>query len=1301
MSDAKNKEYRTLFIGLGGTGGRVLFELNKKMSDEQKAKAHMIYLDLDKGDADDIEMLGVPTVVVSSSDTVRDVIERLGPNDGVQNWIATDDNDKEFLSSKTDDGASQYRMKSRLCLANFLQNRNNKLAKLLTQLCKVGQQVSSETLRVMIVSSVAGGTGAGTFIQVALYIREFFRKNKHKDVSITGLFACPDLYVKTLGNKPGDRTNMENMYANAYAAIRELNAMNLAVSTGGLDKIAPGYGKSINIEIATRSEGKLFDPKDDKFTDNANNKPFNLLYFIDVANEEGGILSSLEQYYKVMADVVYTRLYSPLEESIRSGESNELGTHSKYPTAIYGSAGYGHIVYPYEDIIRYLATRKTCEEIGYTWISFEDSWNRFCRDQQSISTASGTIWQPTTDKRANHYIGDMETALKNRRSRIITLKSMMINADTDVNRADEYMAALDAALSSGDGMGDVADGVFGLVNDNELRTLRETLCNSYLASSSVSNPSNALQTLKSNVGLDRVNLDEYGRKLLKNVDGRALYVAATVIPQSEDAAKNAALEKDPMNLFYGLLSVGGKPVHPLAARYLLYQLRKGLQSKAASSTKESAELIIRQQIDSINKVFDKRPNDDKDVTIDVKLAELDKAFFLWKDAEASAALETYAKKLKKVISEVILVATNYYKAAVYTKLLEYVDALVAQYEGLFDNLEQYKQRLEQQTRQERVRNISSSDDRCIYVDASAEAKEYRYERDPMTHRALQDGDVEIAAAAGKGIYDALMLRVWENINSYKNQQALGYVEEKKEDTYSDLSGIFTSIIAIYSKVLKEKAPHLQVSVVDALVNQCCLEENITLRQIGEDPIKKRIIRNRFEETVSDMIAKSYPMLAYDPHNADTYYQSEDGNTETKSYMHIGMNPNVLDRLTILYGENDADQAKQAFEEVFAPSKGLTVSKHFDMYTITCFSAVHCLQPTQILKFREDYDGGYYYYYKKRLAMVASTGCMSFSPHLDKRWHLREAMPYISRCMEMEWHQKTVKAFIYEMLNRRFSFTTTSDGVKCFNYKQNASDAPALVAWPRNQLVTVGNISRLIEYLEEQDDRVERLNAEFDEMIENLMTVVVKYNESMQLYKSALTEHPSLKLLRENLCEAFEYVSSVAGTRKRVSKKKGDSATIQKYKAASRALGCDSSVENLMTGETDSENPMDAKKTLGGLLQVAWLVHKSEEQQDRDKDYGEAILDCALEIIEKLCRNVCGVRVAENTAAAEEYKDLYNSILEKFMEAFVKGQLVQRNQMDADKINDMNYYVFYRYLKVPESVSKTREHDWLLSKWVLK
>lgn len=1297
MSKAKKEvNYRTLFIGLGGTGGHVLLNLNNLLTDKQKEKAHMIYIDLDKGDAEDLEALGMNTVVISSSDTVRDVIGRLGPNDGVNNWIPTAANDKEFLSSKTDDGASQYRMKSRLCLANFLQNRNNKLAKLLTKLCKVGSEVSDETLRVMIVSSVAGGTGAGTFIQVALYIREFFRKNNHKDINIMGLFACPDLFVKTLGNKPGDRTNLENMYANAYAAIRELNAMNLAVSTGGLDMIAPGYGKSINIKIQTRSEGRLFDPKDDKFLENANNKPFNLLYFVDSANEEGGVLTSIEQYYAVMADIVYTRLYSPIEESIRSGESNELGPHSKYPTAIYGSAGYGRIIYPYADIIRYLAVRKTADEVGGEWFAFEDSWQTYCRNQQAISSASGAIWKPTPEDRARQYVAQMDKGMNRKNSRLIALRGMMIDSDTELDRATTFLNKLDAALTSA-ANDHSADGIYSRCSEEKPKLARNTAMGTYnaMVESCSTNP---LSALGKAVDGCLSSIEIYGKAMVKDIAGAALTAAGIVVPQSENAAQTAQQEKDELNLFYGLLTAGDKPVHPLAARYLLYKLRDGMSAKLKAFKNADMDKTIKDQRKAMDTTMDQNSSDGFDLTMaEYYKRELNKTLVWDKEGKAKKAAQAFLDSYSGALSAVAATANQIYKAAVYEQVLEYVEELIAQYEGLFDNLKQYKLQLDEQFRQESIFNNSASDDRCIFVNASKENKAYIYERDPLTRQALSEGDQEIAAAAGKGIYDSLMERTWKKIESKKNQMAMQYTEEEV-DTYSDMQYIFDEIVEIYTKFLKEKAPHLQVSVVDALVRQSCLEEDIDPKDLG-DSVKKRQVRTNFEEVINDMIAKAYPMLAYDPHNADTYYQSEDGNTETKYYMHIGMNPGVVEDLLKLYGENDTKSAKEAFEAEFAPSKGLTVSSQYDMYTISCFSAVHCLQPTQILKFREDFDDGYYYYYKKRLAMISTTGCLSFTPHLDKRWHLREAMPYISRSMELEWHKKTTKAFVYELLQRKFTFTVANDGVKCFNYKYDDAKAPIFVHWPEDRLVTVNDISRLIEYLEEQDERVEKLNEAFDKMVDDTMDVLSKYTESMPLYKTALTNCPELKNLREDLCQSLTYTSSTSS--KRGSQKTGKSLTKERRKAlqaASRMIGCDESVDALA----------DVKSTLGGLLQMAWLIHKSEERQDRDKDYGEAIIACALEIVDKLCKTMCGSNVEKDTSANDEYKDLYNSILEKFMEAYVKFQLVQRNMFSESKLepivgkkSDGDYTLYNRYLKIPNIIADSNEYGWITSQWKLK
>ena len=1294
-NEKKEVNYRTLFIGLGGTGGQVLLKLGNLLDDRQKAKAHMIYIDLDKGDAEKLEAKGMDTVVISSSDTVRDVIARLGTNDGVQDWIPTAANDGEFLASKTDDGASQYRIKSRLCLANFLQNRNNKLAKLLTKVCTVGKEVSDETLRVMIVSSVAGGTGAGTFIQVALYIREFFRKTNHKDVNIMGLFACPDLFVKTLGSKPGDRTNLENMYANAYAAIRELNAMNLAVSVGGLEMIAPGYGKSINIKIQTRSEGKLFDPKDDKFRSNANNKPFNLLYFVDSANEEGGVLTNIQQYYSVMADIVYTRLYSPIEESIRSGESNELGPHSKFPTAIYGSAGYGRIIYPYEDIVRYLAVRRTADEVGCEWFAFEDAWRTYCTQQQAIAKDIGEFWRPTSEERATQFINEMESKLRSGSSSLRSMRGAMKVKDSDTDRAAEYIKLIEKALSSATGLDESKDGKHARCNDQKLKESRTSVCNKYRILADDVQSKAALAVLSDNAESAISEITDYGALLLKGVAGSAFSVANIIIPQNKTSAANAESNKDPLNLLHGLLSANGQPVHPLAARYLLYKLRAYLVKKISSG---DPEVAIESAIESMRSACDPNPGDNVTVTVAERIKQLEKAIW-FPSMQASAALKDFTDKFQNAIIEVTNAANRAFISNVFSRILEYVEELIVQYEGLFDNLEQYKQDLDQRLRIERVLNNRAANNRTIFVNASAEAKANIYERDQQTRDVLEEGDREIASAAGLGIYNALLERTWKKIGERKNQKALQYKADEEVDTYSDMSGIFEDIIAIYTDYLKEKAPHLQHSVVKALIKQCCLTENIDPNKL-DDPMLKRRLRSAFGDVIRDMIAKSYPMLAYDPHNADTYYQSEDGNTETKSYMHIGMHPAMLEDLGAVYAENDNSGAKEAFEEAFAPSKGLTLSTSYDKYTISCFSAVHCLQPTQILKFREDFEDGYYHYYKKRLAMISATGCMSFTPHLDKRWHLREAMPYISRGMELEWHKKTTKAFIYEMLNRMFTYTVSSDNVKCFNYQYDASKAPIFVHWPENRLVTVNDISRLIEYLEEQDERVEQLCVKFDQKIAQIMDILSKNTETMAMYKTALTTCDDLKKLRENLCVAMTFTT---GTGKKGAKKsEGKSITKERAKAlkeASRIIGCDESVDALT----------DIKNTLGGLLQIAWLVHKSEERQGRDKDYGEAIIACALEIVEKLCRTMFGENIAENTSEISDYKDLYNSIIEKFMEAFVKYHLVQCNMFTKAKLDaifDKNtgngeYTLYNRYLLIPNFLLQTAEFRWVNSQWKLK
>ncbi len=1292
--------YRTLFIGLGGTGGEVLNKLSGMLTDEEKKHAHIIYMDMDTKDVRKLKAKGMNAVCLSSSDTVGSVMRYLGDHDGVMDWLPHGDNDTKFLSSTTDDGASQLRVKSRLCMAKYLNDNASELNSLLDEIRKVGKNLVNETLRVMIVSSVAGGTGAGTFIQVALYLRNYFRQNGHKDISIMGLFACPDLFLRA-SNADGRtiRNTKENMYSNAYAAVRELNAMNLAVNLSTTARKKEGYGKNINIKIDTRSEGKLFDSNDPELSKNDNNKPFNILYFVDANNAEGGVLRSLDQYYDVMADIVHTRLYSPIEGPLRSDESNELTIHARYPSAIYGSAGYSRIIYPYHGILNYLAVRKTYDELDYTWSILDREWEKYKRTQQMIAAAKGSVWTETTEERGKRYVSDMNVLMGKANSKLRGFKGMIRNGNAIEDRAEEFLSRLDTVIQSGNGINkdsESNDEIFGLHNDDRVSKLRDKLSAAYAnlrkAQDKSVSAEAALSKLKTQAKLVEVLTKEYGAALEEAVLGRAVLVASQVVPKSELDAKQAEEEKNTLNLFYGLLSIDGVAVHPLAARYLLYRLReKMLEVIDKDSDNNVKDKSMSGHYADLRLAFDEDRTDGRDVTVDMRVQELAKTFVLFRGADTKKAIDNYCNKLASVANGMMNTATNQLQDEVYRQVLEIINKLIKQYEGLFDNLKQYRENIAVQLEQEAERHESASDDRCIYVNASRDAKEYLYAGDLRTRDVLERGSSEISAASGRGIYDALMARTWKMLEREEAAIITGYQDAEK-DTFSDMGSVFTNVMKIYRDYLEENATHLDGSAINALVEDICHGLGISVTDLADHTNRVRV-QSAFHDIIADMMEKARPMLNFDFENKDTYYDDEATNPKisTTVYKHFGLCPAQKRDLQLIYGGTDAEAALEEFEREFRPSRQATVSTEMSQYELICFQAVHCLQPTQIRKFHESNNEGYYPYYVDRLRGMTEAGQYSETPHLDKRWHLREAMPYISRSMEQKWIAMTAKAFVNELLGHKFRYTTDSDGMTCFTYKKGGKVDEAHVYWPQDKLVTINDISRLLEYLQEHDARVETLCDELDTIVENVADFVSKYTDNMSNYKRALTLNEVMTELRSNVLVRRAVVDTVTAAHGKNASSKAKTAAVsdEDLAAAAKLLG------------TDALDSVDTANSLGGILNVAWLVHKSEERQGRDYDFGEAMLRCVLEIVEKLCSNMFGEDVAKESDEYANYRDLYNSILEKFMESFVVGMLAQLKQLNPELLKDAKLVRYYRYLNVPEVITNTQEFAWLSKCWQLK
>ncbi len=1287
---------RTLLIGLGGSGGEVLHMLYGMLTPEQKMLSKCLYMDMDSGDIRRLRKDGIRAERLSSADTVENVAASLGKEDGVYEWLP-DDVKKEatFLTSETDNGASQYRYKSRLCMARFLKKPNNALVEILDSMNTPGTEITEKTLRVMIVSSIAGGTGAGTFIQVALYLRKYFRDLGQPRILITGLFGCPDLFSRTARNEQ----ERENMFANAYAAIRELNAMNLAVS--GTSQATNDYGKSIRMEIKTKSEGKLFDSRSPEFTGDYTTKPYDNMYFVDRVNAHGAILRSLSQYYKTMADIAYARLFSVMEDEIRTGESNELVSHSKFPTAIYGSAGYGRVVYPYDAILRYLAERKACAELDYKWSYFDNEWRTFCQQEQEAAMESGRFWLPTAADREEFYITTMKNQMEAEGSEFQNLAQMVGLKDGD-DRVTAFVTAIEQALTSDDGSKDtVDDGRFSLCNVPAVNEARERVweCDVDVDKNFGGSYRAHLQSTGNSVN---AALTSFASELESAISRQASALANTVFPVTADGRSKASKAADELNIYSGLLSLGGQGIHPQATRYLLYRLRQYMRAYVDSQDRsQKCAAVMAEKIRNLNLTFDENKQDKDDVTVARYVSEELKGSKLafWQESRAKEDLAKYMPSFRKTVGAIVDTANDELKYQVFRRLMQRIDALIGQYEGLFDNLDQYRTKLQTDTERDLMIH-NSTDDRCIYVGASPRMKKFYYSGEASVCAALEAASSKACGSAGHSIYEALMDRALAKMQRDKEAARMRREEDEvdaEEDDYSDLGDIFTALVQAYEDYLRENAAYLRTTAIGALINQCCAERGLNQKKIHTDPNTREEFKEAFISKLKDMVAKSAPMLRYSTTNFEQYYEGEED--ASKDYVLLGMDPRAKDELQKVYVGEDGKDALNSLADQLGLTDVPVVSGAFSPYELFCFSAVHCLQPTQIYKFNEDFDGSYYLDYCTHLADAMSGGRLSMTGHIDKRWHLRGAMPYISRRLELAWRDDLMKAFTFAMLENIITFTVDSEGRRCFKFNGK------FIHFPKGNLVQINNLSRVVEYLAEMELDVPKMAKKLDQAIDHQISLLTGYTGALATYKGGMTKNLMLQELRKNLLEyeADESEGTVAhGKNFRVEK----SATASDEECA-QALELR---RQFNAADAELETEQNLEKTLGGLLEIAWLVHKSEENLGEDRDYGEALLRCGAYILDRFCQNMYGSdwTMQEDTPEYREYVELYNSAVTKMMEEYVVA-VARRRKLTPEQLKDAPKRASflpegpgdYPGLRVPETIRATREFKWLSEHWRLK
>lgn len=220
-----NVTKETLFVGVGGIGSDIVARVAERCRGTETDNIKFVAMDTNANDLKCIKNSKAQIVPIQTSST-QSVLDYLkNDEDARGNWFP---NNTTLYSKTVSEGAGQVRSISRLALnATIKTGEIQKLYKAIDELFLKDGGELKQALRVVIVSSAAGGTGSGIAMTVGMLIREYLHKHyREKAAIIRGYLLLPgvlDTVIRT-------ETEKESLCRNGYATIKEINAFMIKAS---------------------------------------------------------------------------------------------------------------------------------------------------------------------------------------------------------------------------------------------------------------------------------------------------------------------------------------------------------------------------------------------------------------------------------------------------------------------------------------------------------------------------------------------------------------------------------------------------------------------------------------------------------------------------------------------------------------------------------------------------------------------------------------------------------------------------------------------------------------------------------------------------------------------------------------------------------------------------------------------------------------------------------------------------------------------------------------------------------------
>ncbi|MDR0303113.1 MAG: tubulin-like doman-containing protein [Treponema sp.] len=787
----------TLIVGLGGIGSKITAKISEMITDpKQKERINFVVFDTDVNELGRIERESrsgkgkkIITVQTSTNMTVGDYLH-----------LDTFTRDNSFpinpnLYRKTlSEGAGQVRAISHLAFVTAMKRGYMEpLDSAIYDLYKLESTPTTQVLRVIIVSSLAGGTGSGLILPVSMYIKQFLKTKIQIPGSITrGFFILPEVIFGDVPTEP-----MRNAFrANAYAVLRELNAFILKAD-GNLPE---RYKDKVHLMFPKIGTGEF---------EEYDVLPMDFSFMFDAQNIEGKKLNSTEQYYDHAATCIYAQSIGPMNTRSNSSEDNVIRTLvSGQSRNRYAGAGASELVYPSDHIIRYIALKWAVQTVSEHWSKFD----RDIKKQSSENNKARLKGLNVTElDPATEYIKlvDMAAADGNAFALFTRNASYRFDKDgfTEVGKKwTEYNEALFKYVKhiATTGQSDI---------DNQ-RGTAESSVEALAASEKVEDIAENLKAAYS-------SLISYRDMVTRRVDDIGRVSSYQLFQSTKD--EDTTSGERPTQIESYLRDNSKEFMHPNAARYFLYQTLQTLLIK--SKEIEKKRKLAEDSFASFETQFDDFDGDTPNVVESVD-------DFARKIEDAGFWAHHFTKKYKGKISEAkeqyqTLLGTiaDYRVIAPYAKVLEgavnYVRSLCESFEKFYNSFDANVQELQRQIQTSEEKYSLRKGSAVRYVCTSKKCLDKFYEKMEFTGNALS-------------IPGELCARIYKQVRLYSVSPDVKTGTFFKDIFDNDILGHFqSSVMASYSQDIK-------MDIIRALEVEAEYEAEIGERDHINDYVKKVI-----------------------------------------------------------------------------------------------------------------------------------------------------------------------------------------------------------------------------------------------------------------------------------------------------------------------------------------------------------------------------------------------------------------------------------------------------------------------------